>query len=300
MDSKKLEILMTAADLGSFTRAAEATGYTQSGLTHMMDSLEREIGFPLLERGRSGVCLTSQGRELMPSIRAFLKANAALDSEIGRLSRNGPGVIRIAAYASIAMHWLPEIIYQFRREVGDTDVDLRMVDHAVEPFELLTAGKADLIFASKQDYRDGEYDWIPLYREPVCAILPMSYPLEGRDRLPLKELERKDFIIPYGRFDIDVRRAFAQAGAVLQGQEAHVDDETVIRMVERGLGVSLMAELMYSGRCRGVRCVPLDPPVYRELGMGVRSRERAAEPIRQMMACVERLLPSLREQKTAR
>ena len=53
MDSKKLEILVTAADLGSFTKTSEVVGYTQSGLTHMMDALEREIGFPLLQRSHS-------------------------------------------------------------------------------------------------------------------------------------------------------------------------------------------------------------------------------------------------------
>ncbi len=60
MESKKLEALMMSVDLGSFTRAAEVLGYTQSGLTHMMNSLEKEIGVPLLERGRSGVRLTPE------------------------------------------------------------------------------------------------------------------------------------------------------------------------------------------------------------------------------------------------
>lgn len=50
MESKKLEALLMAVDLGSFTKAAEVMGYTQSGLTHMMNSLEREVGFTLLER----------------------------------------------------------------------------------------------------------------------------------------------------------------------------------------------------------------------------------------------------------
>ena len=61
MESKKLEALMMSVDLGSFTRAAEVLGYTQSGLTHMMNSLEKEIGVPLLERGRGGVRLTPEG-----------------------------------------------------------------------------------------------------------------------------------------------------------------------------------------------------------------------------------------------
>ena len=59
MDSKKLEILMTAIDLGSFSKASEVVGYTQSGLTHLVDSLEREIGMKLIQRDHSGVTLTS-------------------------------------------------------------------------------------------------------------------------------------------------------------------------------------------------------------------------------------------------
>ena len=61
MDAKKLAALAAAVDQGSFTRAAEQLGYTQSGLTHMMNSLEREIGFSVLLRDRRGVRLTPAG-----------------------------------------------------------------------------------------------------------------------------------------------------------------------------------------------------------------------------------------------
>ena len=60
MDAKKLEILMTAVDLGSFSRASEVVGYTQSGLTHLVNSLEREIGFPLIVRSHNGISLTDE------------------------------------------------------------------------------------------------------------------------------------------------------------------------------------------------------------------------------------------------
>lgn len=76
MDSKKLEILMTAVDLGSLSKAAEVVGYTQSGLTHLVDSLEREIGMTLVQRDHSGIALTEEGKALMPAIREFLRANA--------------------------------------------------------------------------------------------------------------------------------------------------------------------------------------------------------------------------------
>ena len=82
MDAKKLEILMTAVDLGSFSKASEVVGYTQSGLTHLVDSLEREIGFPLIRRSYSGIALTEAGENLLPDIRQFLQANATLENKI--------------------------------------------------------------------------------------------------------------------------------------------------------------------------------------------------------------------------
>ena len=88
MESKKLEALLMAVDLGSFTKAAEVLGYTQSGLTHMMNSLEKEVGFTLLERGRSGVRLTEEGERIAPAVREFLQANARLD-RAGRLLAHG-------------------------------------------------------------------------------------------------------------------------------------------------------------------------------------------------------------------
>ena len=69
MDSKKFEILMTAVNLGSFSKASEVVGYTQSGLTHLINGLEREIGMKLIRRDHSGISLTEDGEALLPAIR---------------------------------------------------------------------------------------------------------------------------------------------------------------------------------------------------------------------------------------
>lgn len=283
MDSKKLEILMTAADLGSFTKASEVVGYTQSGLTHMMDALEREIGFPLLQRSHNGIQLTEQGAQLMPAIREFLQANANLENQIRAIAEKKTEVIRVAAYSSIAMHWMPEILYRFRRRCPEINVDLRMVDHALEPFELLEKGQTDVIFASRQNY--SFCNWIPLYQEQMYAILPKDYPLNG-PVFPLKEFAGLEFLMPYGRFDIDIKAALAPVGVKLNAKLSRVDDETVIRMVGRGLGVSMMTELMIRGRTDDVLCVPVDPPAIRELGMGTHIKKKETENIKKLKECV--------------
>jgi len=284
MDSKKLEILVTAADLGSFTKAAEVAGYTQSGLTHMMDSLEREIGFPLLRLDHSGVSLTEQGEQLLPAIRDFLRSGAALDSKIQAIREKRQDTIRIAAYASMAMRWLPEILYRFRRACPEATVELRMVDHALEPFELLEQGRADVIFASLQP--DRTCDWTPLYEEPMYAILPRDYPLQGRTSFPLEEFAGQEFLMPYGRFDNDVEAAFRTVNLKLQATPARVDDETVIRMVGMGLGVTMMAELMIRGSTGDMLCVPVAPRTVRRLGLGLRSGEPVRESISLLKQCV--------------
>lgn len=284
MDSKKFEILMTAADLGSFSKASEIVGYTQSGLTHMMDALEREIGFPLLQRNHSGIQLTQQGAQLMPAIREFLQANANLENQIRAIAEKKSEVIRIAAYASIAMHWMPEILYRFRRLCPEVNVDLRMVDHALEPFELLESGQTDVIFASRQNYSC--CDWIPLYQERMYAILPKDYPLGNRSVFPLEEFSGQEFLMPYGRFDIDVKAALEPVGVKLNAKISRVDDETVIRMVGRGLGVSMMTELMIRGRTDDVLCVPVSPPAIRELGMGTHVRKKESDNIQKLKECV--------------
>ena len=283
MDSKKLEILVTAADLGSFTKASEVVGYTQSGLTHMMDALEKEIGFPLLQRSHSGIQLTDQGQQLMPAIREFLRANANLENQIQSIAQQKTDVIRIAAYASIAMQWMPEILYRFRRLCPEVNVDLRMVDHALEPFELLENGKTDVIFASRQNYSC--CDWVPLYQEKMLAILPRDYPLQ-QEVFFLKDFAGQDFIMPYGKFENDVNAALEPVGIRLNAQQSRVDDETVIRMVGKGLGVSMMTELMIRGRTDDVQCVPVYPPAIRELGMGTHIRKQETDSIRKLKNCV--------------
>lgn len=284
MDAKKLEILMTAVDLGSFSRASEVVGYTQSGLTHLVNSLEWEIGFPLIVRSHNGISLTEQGRDLMPDIRQFLQANASLENRIQGIREKQTETIRIAAYASIAMFWMPEILYRFRRICPNVDVDLRMVDHALEPFELLQDGKTDVIFASRQNY--GTCEWTPLYHELLYAILPRDYPLKNPTEFPLKEFEGKEFLMPYGRFDIDVHAAFKREGVKANEQTVYVDDETVIRMVGKGLGISMMSELMIRGNTDDVLCIPVTPKSIRELGMGTEKGVELSESVRRLKECV--------------
>lgn len=293
MESKKLEALLMSADLGSFTRAAEVLGYTQSGLTHMMNSLEREIGFPLLDRGRHGVRLTDEGEKLAPLMREFLRAGAALDETVAQLSATRSETIHVAAYASLAMHWLPAIIQAFRAENPTVDVDIRMADHVDAPYKLLSQGKMDVIFVSRQE--PGPYDWVHLKDDTMYAVLPRDYPTGGRESFPLHEFEGKAFLMPAQGFDKDILRIFDREGVHANIQPTVVDDATVVSMVEHGLGISMMTELTLKGRADRVLTLPVEPSASRELGIAVRSLDDAPRMLRRFIGCTERVVRELAE-----
>lgn len=294
METKKLEALLMAVDLGSFTKAAEVMGYTQSGLTHMMNSLEREVGFTLLERGRGGVRLTKDGERVAPAIRDFLQANARLDSLIAQVASSRSEVLRVSAYASMATHWLPGIIRRFREERPDVDVDIRMADHVGSPYELLAQGKMDLIFVSRQEQERG-FEWVHLYDDPMYAVLPMDYPLDGRTSFPLAEFGGRDFIMPAQGFDKDIMRIFNSRGVSPHILPSAVDDPTVISLVAHGLGVSMMTELTLRGRVGGVQIVPVEPASARELGIARRAGEGDSPSLQQFIDCTQRVLRELGE-----
>lgn len=291
MDTKKLEALATAVQTGSFTRAAEVLGYTQSGLTHMMNSLEKDIGFLLLVRSRTGIRLSAAGQRVFPMIQDLLRADETLEREIRLINTRREETIRVASYASIAMHWLPGIIQRFREECPDVDVDIRMADHVDVPYELLAQGKMDAILVSPQD--EGQYEWVHLADDPMFAVLPKDFDTQGMTAFPLAAFEARDFIMPSQGFDKDIMRIFNRIGVKPHILPTWVDDPTVISMVSHGLGVSMMTELTVRGRTDGVKLLPVEPASSRELGLAVRSLDAASDGLRHFIDCTKRVVAEM-------
>lgn len=279
MDTKKLEALVVSVELGSFTRAAEQLGYTQSGLTHMMNSLEKDIGFTVLVRGRSGVQLTPAGQRIFPLVQECLAGSAALEREISLINSHKEDSVRVATYESIARHWLPEVIQQFRREHPDVTVDIQMgsVD---EVYRWVLEDRVDMCFASRQDYNT--LDWTPLRDDELLAILPPDYP-DGDNAFPIEFFNGQEFLMPSMGFDKDILRVLNEHGVAPLIRTTQVSDSAVISMVEHGLGVSVLSRLVLRGRQNSVRALPLLPQAFRKLGIAARPRKELRPIVRKFI-----------------
>ena len=290
MDTKKLEALATAVEMGSFTRASEVLGYTQSGLTHMMNSLEKDFGFPVLGRGRAGVRLTAAGERIFPLVRDCLAAGELLEREIRMINADKEETIRVAAYASVAVHWLPEVIQQFRHDHPGVNVDIQM-GSVEEVYRWVREDKADMCFASRQEGQTLE--WTYLRNDRLVAILPPDYDMQGRETFPVYGFDGQEFLMPSMGFDLDILRVLNRHGVMPLVRTTQVSDSVIISMVEHGLGVSILSELVMKGRKDNVQAVPMDPPAVRELGIAARPRKELRPLARKFIAAARDMIEKM-------
>ena len=284
VDSKKLRAFLRAKELGSLTGAAEELNYTQSGMTHMMNALEKELGITLLRRGRNGVELTDAAKQLLPQIEAFVAAAEALEKAAEQRSGRSAPQIRIGAYTSMAQHWLPEIVRRFRQEFPAADIAIRM-EGLTDLYSLLRGGELDCIFVSHHpEFLTAGEDWLPLRNDELVAVLPEDYPVKG-GLFNVRGFEGKEFLMPASDFALDIDPVLASVGVRPNIRRTNLDDPTILSMVEHGLGLSVLSELVMRGRQDKVLALPLTPPAYRELGIAFRTDGLQSQLIDRFVAC---------------
>ena len=287
MDTRKLESLIAAAELGSFTKAAQILGYTQSGLTHMMKSLEQEMGVQLLVRSHTGISLSPAGKQLLPTIRRLLDAENALQQELEQLQDARRESLRIGSYSSMAMHWLPLALKRFQQDHPGVNINVRM-GTIEEIYSWVQDGTADLAFVSRQE--GSRMKWIPLKEDNLVAILPPDYPGPIPDKFPLSGFQGQPFLMPNFGFERDINKCLRAYGVEPDVKPSYVDDPVLISMVEHGLGMSMLSELIMTGRESKAYVLPIDPPITRSLGMILDENQPISPILQQFIKCTKESL----------
>ena len=265
METKKLEVFEKIVELSSLTKAAEELGLTQSGVSHILAGLEEELGFPLLRRSRVGTRLTPEGERLMPFIRETVRAQERLDQTAADLRGLAAGTVRVATFTSVAVHWLPGMMQEFQALYPKVDFRLFNGDyHDVDRW--LTDGSADVGFVTLPTSLKCEC--VPLKEDRLLAVLPKGHPLAAEEICRVRDVAREPFISLLETSDDDARRALEK------------DDYAIIAMVEQGLGVSIMPELLLQGHRNGIAARPLDPPASRMLALAVPAGDQAGPATR--------------------
>lgn len=121
--------LQKVVEFGSFTKAAETLGYTQSAISRMIVSLEDELSIQLLYRSRCGIHLTVEGERLFPSIQAAISQYQSMQEIAKEIRGLDSGTIRIGTLSSVSCHWLPELIKEFQQKYSNIEFILHQGDN---------------------------------------------------------------------------------------------------------------------------------------------------------------------------
>lgn len=266
--------LQKIVELGSFSKAAEVMGYTQSAMSQMISSLEKEMSIKLLHRARTGAKLTLEGAELYPYIERMLSQYFALQEKTKEMRGLETGVIRMGTLASISAHWLPGILKAFQARYPGVSFVIHQGDYTSIQ-EWIKTGMVDFGFVNPAAVSGIET--MVLKEGDMLAVLPEGHPLAAYAQLPLELLAREPFILLEEGHYYEPLEAFRTVGITPHVKYTIHDDYAIMTMVEAGLGVSILAELILHRTNYRLVLRPTVPPITRTIAIGY--KDRAALPI---------------------
>lgn len=257
-------------ELGSFTKAADALGYTQSSVSQMVASLENELSIKLLTRSRTGVRLTLEGAELYPFIEQTLLKYRAMREKAHEITGLKTGIIRVGTFSSVTCNWMPQLIRGFQALYPDVHFLFHQGDYS-SVLEWIRTGVVDFGFVTPAAAPGLET--VPIKDGDMLAVLPEGHPLLCYDTIPLEKLALEPFILLEEGHYNEPLNAFYAIGKTPNVKYTFNDDHAIMTMVEAGLGVSILSALVLRRMNYRIGCRPVSPPVVRRLSIGYKDKE---------------------------
>lgn len=263
-------VLQKIIEFGSFTKAANELGYTQSCVSQMIASLEKELSMKLLCRSRTGIKLTIEGAKLYPYIERSILQYRAMIEKANEIKGLDTGIIRVGTISSITCHWMPQLIKGFQELYPNVQFLFHQGDYSSIQ-EWIKTGAVDFGFVTPAAVT--ELETIPISRGEMLAVLPQNHPFAGCSSIHLKALSNEPFILLEEGHYSEPIEAFHDLGLRPNIKYRIHDDYAIMTMVEAGLGISILAELVLQRTNYNIVCLPVEPAIFRTLAIGYKDKD---------------------------
>ena len=273
------EIFDAVARQGSFNKAAQQLHLTPSAISHAIAVMEEELGFALFNRGKNGVSMTSYGASLYPSIRDVLNSDEALKQSIARLNGLEKGKVKLGVFNSVCASLLPEILKGFMNQYPQIEVEVYQGTYD-DVKEWLRTGQVDLAFLSNNCKE--EFTLTELFKEPLLCITPTDWPEPAGGVMTPALMDGQNFVVQWDATDAEMRQFLKKYGISTERRCHVIDDQSNVAMVEAGLGISIMPQLLLRHCNAHVKIYPIEPEEYRVVGLAVQRPTAMAPAVEQM------------------
>lgn len=292
MDLKKLHVLAKVIQTGSFSKAAKELNYTPSGVLHMMNALEEEIGFPILIRNKIGISLNTSGEKIFPFVKALLASEEQLFQVFQHIEELQTGKVIIGSYTSIAASYLPKIIKRFHQDYPSIEIEIvEGLRHELKHW--IETNAIDLALLSSDSKMD--YLWHPLFSIPMVAVVYHEHPYANQAVFPIEQLSKQQLIMTSNGVDEDIIDVFRKHQIPPTIRFRTQENQTAISLIEQGLGIGVMNQLTTKDTSANIRVLPLAPPSFIDIGIATK-KELTLSPAALMFStyCQEEFKTSTR------
>lgn len=284
MTVKQYKAFVTSVDEGTISNASKKLDLTQGNVTQLILSLEKELGFSLCTRNKSGIRLTEKGEKVLPLMREIIEREKRLLEVVNSINQKENKVVRIGTFSSVGVKWLPSIMKEFSKI--DEEVQFVIKDGGYgEILESAQKGEIDLAFVSLPCYSSGKV--IPLFEDRMLALVPSTSSLSSLSALPLKTFETESVISLASDTDHDARKIFSSYNIKPNVKYVTGDDYAMIAMVENSLGICLQPELLLNNLSSSVVALPTNPPCYRTIALLIPLGEYASATVNKVAKFIE-------------
>ena len=232
-----LRALEAIASHPSLTAAARSLHCTQSGLSHLLRDLERQLKIRLVERDRRPAVLTAAGRRLLRCAQVVLPEIDAAEDDLQRMVIGAAGRLFITLECHSCIDWLLPAMLTFRDGHGDVELDVRL-GAQFDPLPGLLDGSVDLVITGERSSGRGVLA-DPLFRYQIVALLPRHHHLSGK-----AFLSPEDFITyPVSECRLDLYSRFLEpAGVIPRRRRTAEMTAMIVQWVALGLGVAALPD----------------------------------------------------------
>ena len=255
------------AEKGSFTRAAQELNYAQSSVSKMVADLEQEWDKTLLERSKSGVCLTSAGAALMPFLRKILSDHREMEAQICRMNGIETGIVRIGTFSSVAIHWLPNLFAALQKDYPGIEYEMLLGDYD-EVEQWIDKGRVDCGFLRLPTRP--KFDTILLKQDEYQVALPVGHPLAQQEAVDIRALNALPFLLLEHGGKAEVSDLLEQSQVRPDIRFTTWEDFAIMAMVERGMGVGILPDVILWRIPYRLEIRPLKEPYYRSIGLAMK------------------------------
>lgn len=275
MNDNTISVILKITELESYQKTADSLGYTHAGIRYIVQKAEEDLGIRLFYRQHGGVSLTNEGRELLPWLKQMQTSEAELVKRARELKDMNTGSIRIAAFSSVSVLWLPGMIRAFHETYPR--VSFEIVNYAEDHIgrDMLRNGSVDCgiyVLPVEDDLKT-----YPLERVPLVAIVSPDHPLAGKKHFPVSALGEYPYVAGTGEEMIE--DLFQRNNIKLNVQFETNNDHATMALVSQGLGYCIIPKSLADTSATPLVSLPLETPEYLDMAIAVRAQEPCTKSV---------------------